>query len=678
MAEQPAVTGWRADSDPVEALFAREWLVANGLGGYASGTLANINTRRYHGMLVAALSMPYGRMLMLKHLSERLVIGDQRIELTGQELHPPLTDRPHREYLTEFSLDSGLPVWHFRVNGIELEKRVVMIHQQNTACVLYRQLSGPEGVKLELRPSINFRPHEGRGGEPVPHYAFTIRGERYEVFASSRLPVLRFRLEGGGREFVADHTSQREVFFHAEAERGYDPRGVMWNPGYFRVALLPGREASLTASTEEWHAIEALRPRDILHYERQRRRTLLGRACPDCRTGPAAQLVFTADQFVVTPAGRLKDAVRAHAEGNEVRTVIAGYHWFTDWGRDTMISLEGLTLVTGRWHEAAWILRTFAAHLREGLIPNMFPEKGDDGRYNTADATLWYFHAIERYLALTGDRALLRELLPGLQEIFRFHLQGTRFGIRVDPEDGLLTQGLAGYQLTWMDAKVGEWVVTPRRGKAVEINALWYNALRLLAHWLREEAEEATAQPVDELAEQVRTSFNERFWFAEGGYLYDVVDGEEGEDTACRPNQILALSLAYPVLMQERWQPVLEVVRERLLTPFGLRTLAPGHPDYKPRYFGDLHARDAAYHQGTVWPWLIGPFIDACLRVHPEDRDGARRLLDRLWDHINDAGVGSVSEIFDAEPPYAPRGCISQAWSVAEMLRCWIKTGGDN
>ena len=274
----------------------------------------------------------------------------------------------------------------------------------------------------------------------------------------------------------------------------------------------------------------------------------------------------------------------------------------------------------------------------------------------------------------TGDRETLRLLLPTLSSIVEHHVRGTRFGIGVDPGDGLLRQGAAGYQLTWMDAKVGDWVVTPRRGKAVEINALWYNALRLLEGWVREEQGSEAAAPLATRAAEVRTAFNARFWYAEGGYLYDVVDGESGDDPACRPNQLFAISLSHPVLAEARWASVLEVVRDRLLTPLGLRTLAPDHPDYKATYDGDLRARDAAYHQGTVWPWLVGPFVDAWLRARPGDRASARALLEGLWTHLDEACVGSISEIFDAEPPFTPRGCISQGWSVAEALRALILT----
>jgi predicted glycogen debranching enzyme len=353
--------------------------------------------------------------------------------------------------------------------------------------------------------------------------------------------------------------------------------------------------------------------------------------------------------------------------------VIAGYHWFTDWGRDTMISLEGLTLCTGREREAGYILRTFGHYVRDGLIPNMFPEGTKEGLYHTADATLWFFHAIHRYLRATNDRSTLRQLLPTLKSIIDHHVRGTRFGIGVDPADGLVRQGEEGYQLTWMDAKVDNWVVTPRRGKAVEINALWFNALRLLAGWLREEGDEM-APAFDERAQQAQQSFNRRFWYDEGGYLYDVIDGEQGDDSACRPNQIFALSLDHPVLDRGRWDAVFTVVRDRLATPVGLRSLAPGHRDYKAQYYGDLRARDAAYHQGTVWAWLAGPFVDAWLRLDPDDKAGARRALEGFSAHLDQAGVGTLSEIFDAETPYAARGCIAQAWSVAEVLRAWILT----
>jgi len=387
-----------------------------------------------------------------------------------------------------------------------------------------------------------------------------------------------------------------------------------------------------------------------------------------------AEMVLAADQFLIRPSTRVADAATAQAAGDDVRSVIAGYHWFTDWGRDTMICLEGLTLTTGRHVEAGYILRTFSRYVRDGLLPNLFPEGKREGLYHTADATLWYFHALDRYLQATGDEHTLHLVLPVFQDIVEHHLQGTRFGIHVDPTDGLLTQGDPHLPLTWMDAKVGDWVVTPRRGKAVEINALWYNALRLLERWCTQTGRTDAAVTLSERADRTRAAFNERFWFKQGGYLYDVVDGEQGDDAALRPNQLFAISLDFPVLDPQHWNPVLDKVAEHLLTPFGLRSLSPDHPDYKPTYDGDLRSRDAAYHQGTVWAWLIGPFVDAWLRVHPEDVQRANGFLAAFESHLNTACVGSISEVFDAQAPYLARGCIAQAWSVAEVLRAWAKT----
>ena len=368
-------------------------------------------------------------------------------------------------------------------------------------------------------------------------------------------------------------------------KEGYDHVGSLWSPGYFRADLAPNEAVTLVASTEPWETILALSPEEAIHTERERRRRLL--AIAECRNpgSLAAELVLAADQFIVTPAGRAEESARAMAAGDEVRTVIAGYHWFTDWGRDTMISLEGLTLVTRRFREAAYILRTFSHYVRDGLIPNMFPDGSREGLYHTADATLWYFHAIARHVRATNDLETLRSLLPKLVDIVRHHLEGTRFGIGVDPDDGLLRQGAPGYQLTWMDAKVDDWVVTPRRGKAVEINALWYNALRLLDGWTQAHGG-AEGLNLGTHADRAFRSFNERFWFPDGAHLRDVVDGDPRDAEALRPNQIVAIALDHPILDRDRWAPVVRVVAERLLTPVGLRSLDPRHPDYKSTVHG--------------------------------------------------------------------------------------------
>jgi predicted glycogen debranching enzyme len=571
----------------------------------------------------------------------------------------------------------GLPVWGYQSAELMLEKRVHLPYRQNTVHVTYRLLSCPRDVELKLRPLIQFREHEAPvDSQPKTPYVLTVLEDQYEVYTGTLSP-LRMLLYGKG-EFVIERKKIERIRYSLEEERGYQAIGDLWTPGSFHVPCSVNNEITLVASTESWEVIRALRPVEAWNAERERRDRLIASAKPEAGSGIGAELVLAADQFIATPAGRLVDATRAHTTGDEIRTVIAGYHWFTDWGRDTMIGLEGLTLTTNRFLEAGWILRHFANSIRSGLIPNLFPEGSREGLYHTADATLWFFHAIDRYLQATGDRRTLRFLLPKLIDIVEHHIRGTLFGIAADPNDGLLRQGQEDYQLTWMDAKVGDWVVTPRRGKAVEINALWYNALRLLQQWLGEENEPDRSLQLKTSADRMRESFNQRFWCAKEGYLYDVVDGENGDDAACRPNQILAISLPHPVLDASNWKAVLETVCSRLLTPVGLRSLAPGHPDYKPKYYGDLRARDAAYHQGTVWAWLVGPLIDAWLKVYPDDTAGARALLGGFIPHLNQACIGSISEIFDADPPFLPRGCISQAWSVAEILRCWVKTAQES
>ena len=565
-----------------------------------------------------------------------------------------------------------MPVWRYDVETLRIEKRVFLPHMQNTVLILYELLAGGDHVELALRPSVNFRAQELPVSEPLGWpYEFRSIGDQHEIaLKNSKVPPLRLKLHARDATFILKGKRLDNVQYPVEESRGYQARGDLWSPGYFKLNLVRGQRAALVASTESAETMNVLLPDLALNAERQRRRGLLAQAAPEARDGIAAELVLAADQFIVTPAGRTEEAARAHAFGDEVRTVIAGYHWFTDWGRDTMISLEGLTIVTGRHTEAGYILRTFGHYVRDGLIPNMFPEGERLGLYHTADASLWFFHAIDRYLHATGDRLTLALLYPTLTQMVDRHIHGTRFGIHVDG-DGLLAQGAAGYQLTWMDAKVDDWVVTPRRGKAVEINALWFNALKLMEEWAPEQGEESLVY--GRRAEQVQQAFNDRFWFGDGGYLYDVVDAEEGgNDPKCRPNQILAIALPHPVLDERRWEPVMRTVRDRLLTPVGLRSLAPGDPDFKPRYFGDLRARDAAYHQGTVWGWLVGPFVDAWLKVYPDDLAGARRALSGFFDHLKDACIGSISEVFDADQPFTPRGCIAQAWSVAEVLRASV------
>jgi predicted glycogen debranching enzyme len=617
---------------------------------------------------------------MWNYVSEFLRFNDNEvISLGGEERGGGQLALAGAKHLREFRLEDGLPVWTYEARGIVLEKRLLLLHLQNTVHVSYHILDGNERIRLELRPAFHFRHHEipvNKG--KVGPYKLSAVNSRYEIApARPGFPTLRMTLRGGDAAFNIAATNLSQVVYRTEQSRGYEFEGDLWSPGVFYLDLEPKQTATLIASTEKWEIVEVLTPAQSKAAERERRARLLDDAGPNAPTGFAAELTFASDQFIITPAGRFEEAARAHAAGDEVKTIIAGYHWFTDWGRDTMISLEGLTLTTGRWIEAGYILRTFAYYVRDGLIPNMFPDGSKRGLYHTADATLWFFHALDRYLKITNDRTTLRLLLPTVIEIVEAHLRGTKFNIHVDPADGLLMQGQEGYQLTWMDAKMGDWVVTPRRGKAVEINALWYNALKILANWLHQTDDAGAASRYEEQAERARVSFNKRFWFEQGGYLYDVVDcnGQpDSYDISCRPNQIFAISLDHSVLDQDRWDSVLNVVQTKLLTPLGLRSLSPDDPEYKPIYSGDLRSRDGAYHQGTVWAWLIGPFIDAWLKVHPEDREGARKFLETFPVHLSDNSVGTISEVFDAREPHHAGGCIAQAWSVAEVLRSWVKT----
>jgi predicted glycogen debranching enzyme len=677
----PSIEGIQSNTvDPdtnVASEGAQEWLVTNGLGGYASGMMSGLATRRFHGYLVAALPAPRGRTMMLNHLSVSITTEEGRARISeeadAESIHAPLAT------LREFRLELGLPVWTFEYEDHVIEKRIIMPHRQNTVMITYQRLSGPGKVRISFEPWIQFRPHEGAlSGLIDNQYALRISAGRYEIEDTLNvgLPPLRITLVGSHSNFWIGERRIRNVKYLIEQSRGYDASGDLYSPGTFHADVEVGVPVTLIASVEDWRTINALTPAQALAAERMRRERLVKIAHPALHTSLGSELVLAADQFVIHPAGRLEDAAQAHATGDEERTIIAGYHWFTDWGRDTMISLEGLTLATGRFAEAGYILRTFAKYLKDGLIPNMFPEGTSEGLYHTADATLWFFHAANRYVEVSNDRDTLQRLLPRFEKIVALHQRGTRFGIRVDPADGLLVQGKPGYQLTWMDAKVGDLVVTPRRGKAVEINALWYNALRLLEEWMSSERrDDEAAKRYGVIADRVRESFNARFWNERSGALFDVVDGETGDDDAIRPNQLFAISLPHPVLSEQRWKAVVDVIHDQLLTPYGLRSLAPGHPDYQPQYFGDLRARDLAYHQGTVWPWLIGPFVDAWRRVYPDRMEDLRPIAVSMGKHLMRGCVGSISEIFDAELPYTPRGCCAQAWSVAEVLRLMTVMG---
>jgi predicted glycogen debranching enzyme len=650
-------------------IITREWLVTNGRGGYASGTVASCNTRRYHGLFIPSLPKR-GRMVLLARLAEEARVGSQTFSLSTEELADGSSLLDGAGLLRSFHLDGLIPVWEYELGPARLRRKLMLVHGENTLFIVWEHVSGPE-VSLRLRPFPVSRPHD----LPIPNEAHEpivrIQGSRLEMQSSADAPIMRMRIHSAcAAPFVSLGQTSQPLLYRTERSRGYDHTEVQHSPGYFECTVAPGQVLAMGVTTEDWWVLD----RDPMHafeLERERERKLLNRAPEEARSGVPARLVLAADQFIIDPT-RPADDAWARSIGQDARSVIAGYHWFTDWGRDTMISHEGLALCTGRYREAAAILRTFQHYVKSGLIPNYFPDGENEGVYHTADATMWFFHAVDRYLEATRDEELLKDLFPTLAGIVEHHLKGTRFNIGADPADGLLRQGQEGYQLTWMDAKVDGWVVTPRRGKAVEINALWFNALRLMASW----AERLGKDPRQYMgaAERVYGSFNKRFWNPAAGCLFDVVDGENGkDDPAIRPNQVFAISLRHPVLRRERWEAVLQVVQRELLTPVGLRSLAPGHPDYKANYDGDLRARDAAYHQGTVWGWLIGHYIDATLKVNP-DIKAARALLQGLEHHLEHSGVGQISEIFDATEPFRPRGCIAQAWSVAEALRVFLKT----
>jgi predicted glycogen debranching enzyme len=647
-----------------DATIGREWLVTNGIGGYAMGTVAGANTRAYHGYLVAATRPPVGRTVLLQHLDERIVADQREWTLSSDEWADGSRSPRDWRYdsaapsLERFALDGTLPVWIFAIGQSRLEKRVWMAHGRNTSYIRYTLLDGAAPIQLSIGIAVNDRDHHGMSLDDGSAWHVAHRHDGWSLLrdgAPEEHPWSLLALPCA--PLVPRGTWSAPLFRRVEAERGLDAVEQRFELGTITVELAPGASLTLIASTEPLETIER-DPAAALQAERERQAGLLAQAQVETAPLPLRQLVLAADQFIV------ERNVVAGERVERGRSVIAGYPWFGDWGRDTMISLPGLCLSTRRYDLAAQILRTFARYVSQGMLPNRFPDVGEEPEYNTVDAALWYFHAIERYHQTTGDDALLADLYPVLVEIVAWHLRGTRYGIQVDPADGLLRAGEAGAQLTWMDVRIDDWVVTPHHGKAVEINALWYNALRLMAGWSRRFG--ASDLDYAPLAERVRAHFG-RFWYAEGGYLYDVIDTPDGNDATLRPNQIFALSVAPELLRVEQRHAALAQVAAWLWTPFGLRTLDPRHPDYQPRFTGDRVQRDSAYHQGTIWPWLIGHYLDARRQLEPDlDR---QPYLQSLLDHLWDAGLGTVSEVFDAEPPRFGAGCMAQAWSVAELLR---------
>ena len=618
----------------------REWLETNGLGGFATSTIVGMNTRRYHGLLTAALQPPSDRMVLLSKLEETIVIDGRRYEVSSNR-YPGTVHPMGYELQQDFRLDP-FPVFTWQIEDLELRKSLFLVQGENTVVIQYFLRAQGEAARrdcrLEVRPLIAFRDyHQLTHENPVLNMMVGNSPSLATVQPYGSLPPLYFAHDAdendpSGRWYY-------DFEYDRERERGLDFTEDLFNPFTLTFNLRERTQATVIGSLDKRNAAEA----GELRLAEVARRKALGNGLPGA-----------ADQFL--------------AKRNGGRTIVAGFPWFEDWGRDTMVSLPGLTLATHKPEIAKHILLEWSRFADQGMLPNRFPDKVSTPEYNSVDATLWFFEAVRAWLEQTGDYPFVVDsLYPVMSDIISWHEHGTRYGIRVDT-DGLLTAGEPGLQLTWMDAKVRDWVVTPRRGKPVEIQALWYNALRVmqdLGKWQHDEDRYA------EMADSARAAFLTKFWNESAGCLYDVIDGEE-RDGSIRPNQVLAIGLKHRMPGSVDAGRILEVIERELLTPFGLRTLATGDPNYRGRYEGDTASRDGAYHRGTVWPWLLGPFITAYLEAHEhsaEAKEQARKWLQPLLAFRENQGVGQIPEIFDGDAPHQPRGCIAQAWSVAEVLR---------
>ena len=630
-----------------------EWLETNGIGGFASSTIAGLNTRRYHGLLTAATKPPVGRMVLLSKLDETLVSGDRRYELSANQ-YPGTIYPQGYQFAQQFRLDP-FPIACFRAEGLELEKRTFMVHGENTTVVEY-ELKSPAGeCTLELRPLIAFRGYHSLTHENSALDATVTAHEGIARMTPYQgLPTIYFGYGSAVLERSGDW--YRNFEYEQELERGLDFREDLFNPFVLRFQLKPGMPVAVIASTEprQASAAPAFKRREL-----ERRNALLDLV--PLKLPLIRKLAAAADQFIV--------------QRGEFETIIAGYPWFSDWGRDTMIALPGLTLAAGRPETARKILLAFAAAVDEGMLPNRFPDDGAAAEFNAVDATLWFCEAIRAYTQYTGDFEFVCEsLYQILTGIVDWHIRGTRYGIKVQ-NDGLLACGQPGVQLTWMDAMIGDWVVTPRNGKPVEIQALWYNALRIIEDLASRFGDAPRKSSLGELADRANESFNAQFWNKSSMCLYDVVDGKFN-DGGIRPNQIFAVSLSHSMLSSDRARDVVQTVRRELLTPFGLRTLSPRDPRYRGRYEGGVRERDSAYHMGTVWPWLMGPFLTAYLKTNgsnPDARQLAEGWFQQCCQPMFSGALGQIPEIADGDPPHELRGCFAQAWSVGELLRVAVE-----
>ncbi|MCS6897507.1 MAG: amylo-alpha-1,6-glucosidase [Nitrospira sp.] len=639
-----------ADCQNLDRALSLEWLETNGRGGFAFGTVAGANTRRYHALLVAARRPPAERFVLVNHLEEWVDLDDLTAPLSTN-IYPGAVHPIGYTLCTGFSW-SPWPTWTYRLGSVFIQREVLCVQGRDMVLVRWTLLAeAQKSAVLRIRPMLSGRDYHQTHHENQVLSTTMVQGTGWISWQPySNVPSVRAFCEGTYRHCPDWY---RHVQFPIERERGLDHQEDWWSPGEFELAVTAGRPQTLILTTEQ---TDALDPTAILKQERSRR-TQLARQTSGF-DGLTAHLWRASGAFI--------------AKRGQGHTVVAGYPWFTDWGRDTFISLPGLCLVTGRYDQAWHIITSYLAHISEGLVPNRFPDAGEVPEYHSIDASLWFIHAVERYLAYSNDTARVRTVAwPAIKQVLDGYWRGTRYNIYMD-RDGLVTGGTTGTQLTWMDAKVGEWVVTPRHGKPVEIQALWMRSLdvgRRLALRFGEVAYAARCRRARELA--VR-SFRQKFWYDTGGYLYDVIDGPAGVDASMRPNQLYVLALCPDVMAKARAAKILDMVRGHLLTPVGLRTLSPTDPRYRPRYEGGVVERDGAYHQGTVWPFLLGPFVTAWLNVfgrNAKRKAEARSFLKGLEAHLGEACMGQVSEIFDGDAPHAPRGCPAQAWSVAEPLR---------
>ncbi|KAA0570957.1 amylo-alpha-1,6-glucosidase [Azospirillum sp. Sh1] len=665
--EEESVSGL-GDNDPMPIRFGRavcgdlaqaerrEWWLANGLGAYAAGTLACSLTRRYHGLLVAPVEPPLGRRLVFAKADATLLADGHEIPLfTNRWSSGTIAPAGHAN-LESFELDGRVPVWTYAVAGRRIEARVWLEQGANTVYAAWRL--DPDGEPWRLRVSLlaNGRDHHGTvdrsGFRPVVEAV-----DRHGLRVVD--PAFTLHLTAVGGRIEPRHDWHADFALPMEAERGLPADDHHLCVGEALLDLTPGAWVGIVGSLEEDTSTDLPAALARRLGAEAAVLDLASATVPELADAPdwVHRLVLAADSYLFArPLPGVPDG----------QSVIAGYPWFGDWGRDTMIALPGLTLATGRAGSARRILETFARFVDRGMLPNVFPGAGEHADYNTVDAALWYVEAWRAYVDATGDDAALETALPVLAEIIDWHRRGTRYGIGEDPADGLLRAGEPGLQLTWMDAKIGDWVVTPRHGKPVEINALWFNALSVMAGFAERLGKPADAYRAT--AERVRRSF-ERFLRPRGG-LFDVIDGLAGDDPTIRPNQIFAVSLPHSPLGRATQARVVDECRRELLTSYGLRSLSPGHPDYRPGYRGGVLERDGGYHQGPVWGWLLGPYALAAFRV-TGDAAAAQRLLAPIADHLTDAALGQVSEIFEGAPPHAPRGAPAQAWSVACVLEAW-------